>query len=70
MAFDTSRVKEVYNREYAALRSQVTMSNQYNLLFRHEPKERWHRVHSNELMRGVDSKKCRVCEYLFFLLWS
>lgn len=69
VAFDANRVEENYNKEYAELRSQITVSNQYNLLLRHLPDEKWHRVNSNEIMRGKDGQFCRICELLSQLIF-
>jgi hypothetical protein len=59
---DVKRAKEVYDKDAALFREQVNASNQFNLFLRHEPLRRWHRVHSNELMRGKRDAYCNICE--------
>lgn len=64
VGLDRKRVKEEYDHEEAALRSQLAESNKFILFFRHEPERKWHKKHSNEIMRG-QRVQCCVCKHVF-----
>lgn len=69
IAHRKDRLGEGYDGSESALRSQIVVSNSYNLFLRHQPSKGWFRKYSNEYLKGNGQGICGKCMYFLTSFW-